>query len=71
LDFGQVFGVSAHCAASKKPAPAPPRPTDNAKKPVANGKALMEILIAIQSSSTKEKILGKVLALLPTLLSGC
>jgi hypothetical protein len=64
----------ADAAASKKPAPAPappaPRPT-SAKKPAANGNALMDILLAIQSSSTKDEILGKVLALLPNLLSGC
>jgi hypothetical protein len=62
----------ADAAASKRPAPAPPtpRPT-SAKKPAANGNALMDILLAIQSSSTKDEILGKVLALLPNLLSGC
>jgi hypothetical protein len=69
----------ADAATSKKPAPAPPtlrlvnakKPAVNAKKPAANGNALMDILLAIESSSTKDEILGKVLALLPNLLSGC
>jgi hypothetical protein len=64
----------ADAAASKKPAPAPAPPTPqpvNTKKPTANGNALMDILLAIHSSSTKDEILGKVLALLPNLLSGC
>jgi hypothetical protein len=68
---GKSFAVAT---ASKKPASAPVPPTPrpaNAKKPAANGNALMDILLAIQSSSTKDEILGEVLALLPNLLSGC
>jgi hypothetical protein len=60
----------ADAASSKKTAPpAPPQATP--KQPPAIGKALTEILKAIQTSNTKEEILQNVLAIIPKILLDC
>jgi hypothetical protein len=67
---GEKFCGCSGVQKTRARAPNPPA-RQAPKKPAANGNALMDILLAIQSSSTKDEILGKVLALLPNLPSGC
>jgi hypothetical protein len=60
----------AGAASSKKTAPPTP-PQATPKQPPAIGKALTEIIKAIQTSNTKEEILQNVLAIIPKILLDC